>query len=82
MTTIDRNLLQATPNNRKYVTTWRRFTDFVNEERMNGRLPPDDKYLTRQNVDEFFQKVVAHIKHEPNTAKANRPALQWYADNV
>jgi hypothetical protein len=82
MATIDRNLLQSAPANRKYQTIWRRFKEFVDEERLHGRLPDGQFYLTRQNVDEYFQKVVAHVVHEPNTAKAYRPALQWYADNV
>ena len=55
---------------------------FVDLKREAGVIPIGDKYLTRENVDLFFQEFVSQMKVEPKTASRIRPSLQFYADRL
>ena len=65
-----------------YRYNWERYKRFVNKKRAEGVIPAGPKYLTRRNVDFFFQEFVAQMTVEPKTAARIRPALQFYADRL
>ena len=72
---------------KSYQLTWRRFQKFITEARAAGRENIDyntdsEKWITRKNIDAFFQEVVAEADVQPQTASRYASALQWYADRV
>lgn len=78
MPPLSRSILPSKPSNTKYNTLWKRFQAYVEE----NNLPHNPVYLTRENVDSFFQNYISKLKVAPETCKAYRPALQWYADKI
>ena len=45
-------------------------------------IPAGLKYLTRRNVDFFFQEFVLKMTVDPKTAAQSQPALQFYVDQL
>jgi hypothetical protein len=72
---------EPTPN-KSYVSVWNRFKTFVEAGRASGTLGAGDKFLSRQNVDKYFEEVVAHLSIQPAGARRHVTALQWYSEHV
>ena len=64
-----------------YERTWEQYRAFVEQKRLAGALNPSDKWLTRENVDKFFQEDVVNRKILPKSARKIASALQWYSTN-
>lgn len=67
------------PNNKAYPSEWKRFKKFVVANRL-----PQDPFLQRDNVDQYFVRVVSveRVKISPESAGRIVTALQWYSTNV
>ena len=63
-----------------YEYNWKRYKKFVDEKRREGVIPQGGLYLTRRNVDYFFQEFVSQMNVDPKVAARIRPSLQFYAD--
>ena len=75
-----RALIEAnSQTNKRYEAEWKSFTNWVlscpaiNKE-------SDEYFLTRINVDLYFQQVVRFRKGTKNTVRTAVSALQWFAD--
>jgi hypothetical protein len=63
-----------------YEREWRKFTKWVDDMRRTDEIDDGDKYLTRLNVDLYFQQVIALKENiEPKTARRVVAALQCMA---
>ena len=69
-------------NDRSYEAEWKNFMNWVNMMRENNDVPPGTKYLTRENVDLYFQtEVVARII-QPTGARRIVSSLQRMANDI
>lgn len=64
-----------------YKSEWKRYRDFVEKSRAEGKLQPGEKYLTRDNVDFYFGEKVAYREVVADSARRVVSALQWFADH-
>jgi hypothetical protein len=63
-----------------YERKWRNFKKWVDDMRRTDKINEGDKYLTRLNVDLYFQQVIALKENiEPKTARRVVAALQCMA---
>jgi hypothetical protein len=67
--------------NESYESEWKQFQAFVDERRAESKLPPGEKYLTRDNVDLYAGEKVVYREVTPDSARRVISALQWYADH-
>ena len=67
--------------NESYESEWKRFQAFVDERRLENKLQPEEKYLTRDNVDLYFGEKVAYREVTPDSARRVVSSLQWFADH-
>jgi len=71
------------PVDSSYIREWRKFKDFVKERRAANQLPGEQNsrpFLTRENVDLYFQVVVANWGTvQPRTAQRVVAALRSMA---
>lgn len=74
------HVLDNTQIDNTYVREWRKFREWIDDERENGRIPAGPKYITRENVDLYFAEVVAFKNTTTDTAARVAQALQKYAD--
>jgi hypothetical protein len=76
---------EATPRvvDKTYKSEWKRYKVWVTMNRVNLKIPPGEKFITRGNIDLFFSDQVAH-RHtiQPTTARRALCALQAYADDL
>jgi Centromere DNA-binding protein complex CBF3 subunit, domain 2 len=63
-----------------YKREWKNFKHWVAEKVVSGSLPSAGKFLTRTNVDAYFNEVVVNRKIAPGTARRVVSALQLFAD--
>ena len=64
-----------------YKSEWKRYREFVDKSRAEGKLQPGEKYLTRDNVDFYFGEKVAYREVVADSARRVVSALQWFADH-
>ena len=78
-----RTLIEAkSQTNKRYEAEWKSFTNWVLScPAIPPRKGADEKFLTRINVDLYFQQVVRFRKGTKNTVRTAVSALQWFADN-
>jgi hypothetical protein len=63
-----------------YEREWKNFRKWIDDMRRTEKLPVGDAYLTRLNVDLYFQQVIALKENiEPKTARRVVAALQCMA---
>jgi len=55
---------------------------WVANMRLNNKIPPGNKHITRENVDLYFSREVTSRDNKPETARRILSALQKYADYV
>ena len=77
----ERTYEQLPAHDQSYKRNWKRYKKFINDKRQLTLLPNGPLYLTRDNVDYFFQHRVKHLTVTPQTANKYVPSLQFYADN-
>ena len=65
---------------RTYVSEWRRYKEWVVDERAAGIIPDGPKFLTRENVDLYFSEIIVNRMVVANTARRVVSALQVFAD--
>lgn len=68
------------PPDTTYTREWARFTQWITQERIGGRVRLGMKFLTRENVDLYFSEIVAKKMVVPESARRVVSALQKYAD--
>jgi hypothetical protein len=61
-----------------YKLAYKKFKAFVDESR---ELTSTHGYLTRENIDAFFDRDVRHRRTGRSSMQKIIPALQWYSDN-
>jgi hypothetical protein len=61
-----------------YKLAYKRFKAFVDE---SNELSSTDGYLTRKNIDAFFDGNVRHRTTGKSSMQKIIPALQWYSDH-
>jgi hypothetical protein len=71
-------IVAMTDCDKSYKSEFKRFTAWVDSE---PDLGPDDggSYLTRDNVDHYFTRVIANRSGQENGIKRVVSALDWYA---
>lgn len=75
-----RALIEAqSQTNKRYEAEWKSFTNWVKSSPAINKQS-DGKFLTRINVDLYFQQVVRFRKGTKNTVRTAVSALQWFAD--
>jgi len=65
-----------------YLAEQQRYCFWVNDMRRQNLIPPGDRFLTRENVDLYFTRVIAGKTFKPESARRVVSALQWYADQI
>ena len=78
------SLIRATAEHQGvYASIWRKYRAFIDDpSNSNVFTSEDGKYLTRNNIDIFFQEVVAHTEIIPESARRYVSALQHYANQI
>lgn len=76
------NRLVPNVQDKTYEGVQRRYFAWVEQQRRGNVLPPGDRFLTRENVDLYFNTVVAFMNVQPDTARRVVSALQRHADRV
>jgi len=52
-----------------YQRKWKRYKEFVDKERAAGKIPPGDKYLSRDVVDVYFSEKISKYHVVPDSAR-------------
>jgi hypothetical protein len=72
----------ATKCDKTYVGKFKHYCRWVNGEREAGQIASDQStYITRTNVDLYFNAVVVKFTTAPKTVHKSVVALQWFADD-
>jgi Centromere DNA-binding protein complex CBF3 subunit, domain 2 len=68
---------QADPS---YEREWKKYKQYVAENVISGQLVSGGKFLTRTNVDAYFNEIIVNRTFAPASARRVVSALQWFAD--
>lgn len=80
---VPKNTAEIKPREITYISEWNQFKKHIDEQRNSGNLPVGDGYITRETVDNYFQKKIAYKDYvKPLSLRRTIRALQWYADHV
>jgi hypothetical protein len=72
----------AVTHNRPYENGWTRYKRWVTQLRNQNSIPVGMKYITRENIDLYFQQQVTLREVQPTTTRRVVSALQKIAIEV
>ena len=73
--------IRSEPCNATYESEWKKYKDWVDENVDEEGLDSPKPYLTRFNVDMYFQLEVVNRAGARNHINRVKNALEWYAAN-
>jgi hypothetical protein len=72
-------IVVVSKTNKTYERHWRKYIAWVKSQPELGTVSAP--FLTRQNVDSYFARVVVNLVGNQNSTRTSVSALQWFANN-